>query len=87
MEIRLHDLPENNEIGFDDLAVEVVSWVARDGQPLEGILCERRTASDKNGLIVHAHGGPAVAFAADRSVAANSSRYPCVVLKAETCLV
>eukprot|EP00750_Incisomonas_marina_P007562 INCI14996.4.p1 GENE.INCI14996.4~~INCI14996.4.p1 ORF type:complete len:945 (-),score=167.79 INCI14996.4:3337-6171(-) len=74
--VKLHPAPHNNQIRFDDLSVEKVSWKADDGQALEGLLFERRASAAENPLLVNAHGGPAVAFAADRTAAANSTRYP-----------
>eukprot|EP00123_Amoebidium_parasiticum_P005060 comp16305_c0_seq2/m.14081 comp16305_c0_seq2/g.14081 ORF comp16305_c0_seq2/g.14081 comp16305_c0_seq2/m.14081 type:complete len:504 (-) comp16305_c0_seq2:810-2321(-) len=68
------DLPHPE--GFDDFVVEKVHWQSDDGLDITGLLCSLRDTPPTSTLLVHVHGGPAVAFAEDRSISANSTRYP-----------
>eukprot|EP00124_Ichthyophonus_hoferi_P005081 Ihof_evm1s662 gene=Ihof_evmTU1s662 len=61
---------------FDQFVLEPITWVSSDGTPVSGLLCSLTTTLPSSTLLVHVHGGPAVAFAEDRSVAADSTRYP-----------
>ena len=63
-------------LDFSSLVVIKHKWQAADGTVITGLLCERAGLRADAPLLVHAHGGPAVGFGEERSIAANNTRYP-----------
>ncbi|EGD79116.1 hypothetical protein PTSG_09843 [Salpingoeca rosetta] len=68
------DLPHDAE--FDDIRVDIVSYTSHDDTAMEMLHCYTAETKADASLLVHAHGGPAVAFTAHRTAAASNVRYP-----------
>eukprot|EP00040_Diaphanoeca_grandis_P021723 m.115942 g.115942 ORF g.115942 m.115942 type:complete len:686 (-) comp28468_c0_seq1:64-2121(-) len=61
---------------YSELEVVVVDWVSNDGFNMTGAVYQKKGLDASASLLVHVHGGPAIAWPCDRSAATNSTRYP-----------
>ena len=69
------ELPHPQHVYENDFRLETLQYSAKDGTPLAALLCQRKSGATK-GLLVHVHGGPAIALTADLSAAIGHTRYP-----------